>query len=319
MRPRRRRALTQAPPRGLVLDVHQRCREEGPGVRTLVLLKGCPLRCLWCHDPQDHNELDEGHTPLYRAMCNNCYNCLTGGCSGPAKDSDEADDADSAAATHNCGRCGSCVETCAQSSVQSIGKRTEVSEIIELLEEDHELFGDEGGLTISGGEPMSQFGFTAALLEAAHERGFHTCLATSGVAMPDQFDRVRPFVDQFIFDYKATDEMHHIQLTAISNDQILDNLRRLYQADAEIVLRCPMVPGVNDTELHLQGIAELSARYPNLQAIQLVVSPPAVRRRMETHASDYTLPKLKQSDSEREAKWLEILKANGCDRAVVVR
>lgn len=312
MRPRRRYSATSTPPRGLVLDVHRQCREEGPGLRTLVLLKGCPLRCLWCHDPHKHAPQDGAHTPLYRALCNNCYNCLTGTAGNTDSQTCQDD------ASHSCGRCGSCVETCAQSSVSSIGRRTEVSEIMAMLEQDREVFAEDGGLTLSGGEPMSQFGFTSALLEAAHDAGFHTCLATSGVGMPDQYDRIRPYVDLVIFDYKATDEMEHIQLTAISNDQILDNLGRVYRSGIDMVLRCPMVPGINDSDSHLKGIARLADRYPNLKAIHLVVSPPAVRRRLEEKNSDYVVPTLRRSDESNCKRWLGILNEYGCDRAEVV-
>lgn len=313
MCPRRRQRIQSAPPRGLVLDIHRQSREEGPGVRTLVLLKGCPLRCLWCHDPKQHADQEPDHAPLYRALCNNCYNCLTGTPSDAETQGCQGD------SSHSCGRCGSCVETCAQSSVSNIGRRTEVSEIMTMLEKDREHMGDTGGLTISGGEPMSQFGFTLALMQAAHDAGFHTCLATSGVGMPDQFARIRPHLDLVIFDFKASDEMEHIQLTAISNDQILDNLGRVYRSGVDMILRCPMVPGINDSDEHLKGIAKLSDRYPGLIAIQLVVSPPAVRRRLEEQPSEYVVPTLRNSSESHEKRWMRILHEYGCDRAEIIR
>ena len=264
MRPRRRPNATLAPPRGLILDIRRNVTDEGPGSRTVVLLKGCPLRCLWCHAP-DGDPGDAEHFPLYRALCNNCYNCLIGG--QPTAEN----------LSHHCKRCGSCVETCAQSACSSIGRRTEVADLLELLEQDRAGSANPGGLTIAGGEPMAQFGFTAALLNDAHDRRIHTCLVTSGVARPDQFDQVLEDVDLFIFDYKSTDELEHIHLTAISNDQILDNFDLLYHHGCRIVLRCPLLPGVNDTDSHLRGIARMTRNYPKIESVQFACQPPAAR------------------------------------------
>lgn len=318
MRPRRRRQVAVAPPRGLVLEVQRHCQDEGPGPRTVVLLKGCPLRCLWCHDPQKH-AVPADQALYNRAMCNNCMNCLTpDGSFGIRDDSDgehAADGEDGQSCCHHCTRCGSQVETCAQSRMDIVGRRLEVAQLLETLEQDRETFeqAGDGGLTITGGEPMAQFGFTLALLQAAHERGFHTCLVTSGVAPPDQFLQVMPYVDLFHFDYKSTDEYEHIELTAISNDQILDNLHRLHDAGANIVVRCPLAPGINDTPGHLQGIARLSRELPRLRGIDLRWQPSKLRRIAERAGTDVPQPPTQPADAGRREAWVRQLRELGCD------
>lgn len=201
--------LTPAPTHGIVLDIQRSAMNDGPGIRTTVFLKGCPLRCVWCHNPESW-------------------------CCAPQRGVGE-------------------------NSSKQYGRSMSVEDIMAVVRRDIPFYRTSGGgLTISGGEPTFQAGFCLALLRAAKAEGIHTCLDTSGFCAAAVLDRLNPWVDLFLFDVKATGEKLHRRLTGASWRPIGDNLQRLLAAGAEIWLRCPLVPGVNDQEEHLNALAVLS-------------------------------------------------------------
>jgi pyruvate formate lyase activating enzyme len=174
-----------------------------------------------------------------------------------------------------------------------------------------------GGLTLSGGEPLAQPVFAMALLQAAKAHGLHTCLDTSGAVAPQRIAAAADLTDLFLFDYKATDPGEHRRLTGVSNRLILDNLDYLYRRGAHIILRCPLVPGVNDTPEHLAGIAALNVRYPNLKGIEVMPYHDLGRDKAARIGGDYALASVPSADEETKAAWLEHLHAVGCTRAVL--
>jgi pyruvate formate lyase activating enzyme len=152
-----------------------------------------------------------------------------------------------------------------------VGRDISVAEALGEVLEDRAFYGPSGGgLTLSGGEPLVQFDFTAALLQAAKEQGVHCCLETSGFAPWEQFQTLLGLVDLFFYDYKETDPERHARYTGVSNELILDNLRALYSRGARIALRCPIIPGLNDREDHFAGIAALAREMPKLDPLELL-------------------------------------------------
>jgi pyruvate formate lyase activating enzyme len=202
---------------GIVFDLQRGALHDGPGVRTVVFLKGCPLRCAWCHNPE------------------------------------------SQAFAPETGRNG-----------KTYGWATTVAEIMAVVRRDARYYAESGGgLTVSGGEPTAQYTFCAALLGAAKAEDIHTCLDTCGALDWPRLDALRPSVDVFLYDYKATDPARHRALTGIEPDLPSANLARLLEAGASVRLRCPLVPGVNDDAKHLTAIGALGRRWPRL-AIELM-------------------------------------------------
>ncbi len=174
-----------------------------------------------------------------------------------------------------------------------------------------------GGVTISGGEPMAQFEFCYALLSEARRRGLHTCLDTSGAASLEKFREIAPQVDLFLFDYKATESKRHRELTGTANRAILRNLQQLYDLGARIRLRCPLVPGVNDSPEHLAGIARLEATYPHLESIEILPYHALGRDKAARIGHTYALPHVPSADEAMQAVWVERLDALGSSRSVV--
>jgi pyruvate formate lyase activating enzyme len=209
---------------GVVFDIQRAALHDGPGIRTVVFLKGCFLRCEWCHNPESWSL-----EPQVAAVSDS---------SGESR---------------------------------TFGRQMTVEDVMRIVLRDrvyYELSG--GGLTLSGGEPTLQFDFCRALLAAAREHHLHTCLDTSGHSSQEAFAELLPLVDLFLFDYKLTDPQAHLYWTGAGNELILGNLDFLYRSGARIVLRCPLLPGINDDEEHFQAIAALSRKYPRLCGIEIL-------------------------------------------------
>jgi len=170
-----------------------------------------------------------------------------------------------------CVLCGECVEACLYTALEIKGKEMSVDEVFAEILKDRLFYETSGGgMTLSGGEPLAQPEFSLALLRKCKAEGIQTCVETSGFASESVFQEFLPEIDVLLFDYKATDPEEHLALTGQSNEQILRNLDLAVKASKEIYLRCPLVPGVNDSPAHLAGIAALSSKYPTLAGIEIM-------------------------------------------------
>jgi glycyl-radical enzyme activating protein len=296
---------------GMIFDIQRASMHDGPGIRTAVFLKGCPLQCAWCHNPESQST----HTEIaFRAeSCAVCGECVETCAHGAHQIVDGVHVYDRAL----CAECGDCVENCLYEALKVAGQEQTVAEVLAIVLRDRPFYEQSGGgLTISGGEPMLQPEFTMALLQAAKAEGLHTCLDTSGWTSQRALEQVLPFVDLFLFDYKATDPDTHKSLTGVSNELILANLDYLARQGASVRLRCPLIPGVNDTADHLAGIAALSRRFPELDGIDLMAYHNVGNAKYERYGLKNPLPGLASTDEKTKQSWLETLHALGCEKAV---
>jgi glycyl-radical enzyme activating protein len=297
---------------GMVFDIQRTSLHDGPGIRTAVFLKGCPLRCAWCHNPESQSKvLQISFRPESCAACGDCANTCQHG-------AHQIVDGIHLYDRSLCKQCGECVETCLYEALKLAGKEMAVNEVMAIVLRDR-LFYEQsgGGLTISGGEPMLQPEFTYELLKAAKAEGLHTCLDTCGWTSQRAYKQVLPFVDLFLFDYKATDPEAHKRWTGVSNELILSNLDYLMQAGTRVRLRCPLVPGVNATPEHLAGIAALSRRHPDLDGIDLMAYHNVGNSKYERYGLENPLPSMQTSEDSTKQAWIETLHNMGCEKAAL--
>jgi glycyl-radical enzyme activating protein len=297
---------------GTVFDIQRTSLHDGPGIRTAVFLKGCPLHCAWCHNPESQSKNREiSFRPESCAVCGDCVTTCQHG-AHTILDGVHLYD------RTLCEQCGDCVETCLYEALKLAGKELTVREVMAVVLRDR-LFYEQsgGGLTISGGEPMLQPEFALELLKAARAEGLHTCLDTCGWTSQRLYEQVLPFVDLFLFDYKATDPEVHKQWTGVSNELILSNLDFLVRQGASVRLRCPLVSGINATPEHLAGIAALSKRYPDLDGIDLMPYHNVGNSKYERYGLNNPLPDLQTTEDSTRQAWVEELHALGCMKAAL--
>jgi pyruvate formate lyase activating enzyme len=239
----------------VVFDIRRFSVHDGPGIRTTVFLKGCPLRCPWCHNPEGLSAAPE---LVWRAeRCTRCGTCIAV-CPERALDWAERIPALDAS---RCTLCGICADECYGEAREVLGHWMDADAVLAHVERDipfYEVSG--GGVTFSGGEPLAQPEFLAALLRGARARGIHTALDTCGYAQWDALDGLKNDVDLFLYDLKLVDDERHRAATGVSNLVILDNLERLAAGGHRIVLRLPLVPGINDDDANLRATGALAAR-----------------------------------------------------------
>lgn len=258
--------------RGTIFDIRKFSINDGPGIRTTVFLKGCPLRCAWCHNPESQSFAPE--FLFWQSRCQQCGECLPH-CPHGAILALTGVDGETRYRTRRslCLHCRTfdCIEPCASQARELVGRSASVEEVLAVIERDRHFYEESGGgVTISGGEPLAQPAFTTALLRACRERDLHTALDTCGYAQWSAFEQVIPHTSLFLFDLKHLDDATHRRWTGVSNARILRNLRRLAGLPTQIHLRLPLAPGVNDSAEHLSAVARLAAGYPAIQRIDLL-------------------------------------------------
>jgi pyruvate formate lyase activating enzyme len=237
-------------PVGLILNIMRFAVHDGPGIRTTVFLKGCPLRCCWCHNPE--SQLDTPEVIYMEERCIRCGECVAGCPHGALRlNGSVARDASA------CQRCGKCAETCASEARQFIGRRMTVSQVLETVLKDSVFFEQSGGgVTVSGGEPLMQADFVRALLEACRGGRIHTVLDTCGYAETAVLRDLCDSVDLFLYDLKIMDEEKHRRFTGVGNELILHNLKFLAERGRRVIVRIPVIPGVNDDTQNFDSVAE---------------------------------------------------------------
>jgi pyruvate formate lyase activating enzyme len=284
---------------GLIFDIKRFAVHDGPGIRTTVFFKGCPLDCWWCHNPESRDEAPERVTHAARCLrCGACveacrHHALAMGEGGPVLD------------RARCTLDGACAHACPAEAVETIGRTWSVDELMAELRRDVIFFDQSGGgVTFSGGEPLMQPEFLQAMLERCRTESIRTAVDTSGYAPPDVFDATAQRTDLLLFDLKHPVESQHTIYTGVSNRLILENLRtaasmRQNRGRPDLLIRTPVVPTVNDSDEAIRQLGEIVAGLPGSPPLDLL---PYETLGVDKHARvgrTYRLPDVDPPDEAR--------------------
>lgn len=293
---------------GVLFDIQRMSIQDGPGIRTSLFFKGCPLRCAWCHNPESYERGSQ-----LRFLAARCVSC--GACRDVCPSGVHQFAPAHRLARERCTVCGRCVDVCCYDALSVVGREYGVEELLSVVEGDRPYFerrdalGRRGGLTLTGGEPMAQFPFVRELVSRV--RDMDICMETSGYAPLEQYEQLLPYIHMFLWDWKASDPDKHRRLCGKDNRLIRDNLDALYEMGAQIVLRLPLIPGVNDDLEHLLAVAAWLRKHPNVREAQIMAYhhmgvDKTAQLGMQKQPVDQPA-----ADAAKKAEWLSIFHREG--------
>lgn len=242
-----------------VFNIQTYCIHDGPGIRTTVFVKGCPLRCLWCANPESNSAKPQLMT--YAAKCTGCGKCVESCPQGAITVAPTGEKYIAHTDREKCINCGACAAVCPNEAREIAGKPMTVREAIDRVKQDKLfLVSSGGGMTVSGGEALSHPDFSANLFAAAHAEGLHTAIESCVFAPRDVVDKVFAHVDLGLLDIKHMDSAEHKRLTGVPNERILENIRHIHNdLQVPVILRVPVIPGYNDDEQNILAVGKFAA------------------------------------------------------------
>jgi len=250
---------------GLIFSIQRYSTEDGPGIRTTVFMKGCPLRCLWCHNPEGQ----ESHPQIVfnDTRCIGCKGCVDACPQGAITFTEDGPRTDRG----KCQNCGKCAEVCPAAARELIGKCMTAEEAFVEVEKDALFYRNSGGgVTVGGGEPTTQPRFLVEFLKKCHEKGIHTALDTSGYVKWKTMEEILEHVDLVLYDIKQIDPAKHADYSGVSNELILENASRICSKGIPIIVRVPVIPGYTDGEQNIRDIMEFVCGLESVATVDLL-------------------------------------------------
>lgn len=248
-----------------IFDIQHSSYHDGPGMRTVVFLKGCSLECFWCQNPESQNSRPQ--LMVYPDLCIGCRKCehvCMESCHSFI-------DGSHIYQRNKCTGCGNCAENCYAGALVLSGSQIEEEDVLMEILKDLEFYQiSGGGVTLSGGEPLLQADACAALLKYLRQEGIHTLIETAGLVSWEAFEKILPFTDHFFYDVKLINPEKHKEFCGAPNEQILNNLVRLSEKTEKITVRMPIIPGVNDKEADMKELADFIQRKTRVREIRLI-------------------------------------------------
>ncbi len=290
---------------GEIFDIKRFAVHDGPGIRVTAFLKGCPLRCAWCHNP-------EGRRPgveicLLKPQCVGC-----GACAKACPNGALVFGGAPSIRRERCIRCGMCAKACPAGAIAAKGEQITAEELVAEFSKEEIFFQtSNGGVTLSGGDPLFQPKFTAATLRLARARGYHTALETCLYAEPSVFEALLDLPDLWIVDIKLMDEEEHKKKTGRSNAPILENYRRLAASGREMLTRIPVIPGYTDSIDNLKAIGSFIAATSPIREAELMFYNPLAESKYQSYDMEYGLFRAKPYTEEQKDYYRKILAGSG--------
>ena len=288
---------------GYIFDIQRFSINDGPGIRTTVFFKGCPLRCIWCDNPESQEQLPQ--LLYFESLCTKCYRCVEECPTGATKISpDGSIEIDRGL----CQADGLCVEACPSEARVLSGRKMTVDEVVEIVRKD-ELFyrNSGGGITVSGGEPLMQPEFVYNLLRECKANNFHTTLDTCGYAQWDIMQQVLEYTDLVLYDIKHMDSAEHRRQTGVDNELILSNLEKIKMNETRVWLRCPVIPGFNDSESEIEKVAKFALSL-KVEKISLLPYFKYGEQKYEYLGRSYSLKKVSPPRTKSGDKKISVIK-----------
>lgn len=269
---------------GRIFNLQHFSVNDGPGIRTTVFMKGCPLHCAWCHNPESISP--EKEILLRPERCIRCGKCVAICRHHAAISVNGAFGVD----RELCAQCGECVEECVSEARNIVGLDMSVEAVMDEILKDRIYYEQSGGgVTFSGGEPLLQHEFLNTILSACRHEGIHTAVDTTGLTSPSILEKVANLTDLFLYDIKTMDDGRHRQFTGVSNRLILENLRLLDEWNKKVIVRVPIIPGINMDRVSIQRIGEFVATLRNIHEINLLPYHKTGINKYERIDADYQL------------------------------
>jgi pyruvate formate lyase activating enzyme len=296
---------------GIIFDIKRFAIHDGPGVRTTVFLKGCPLRCWTCHNPEgQRRDVDMFLRPDRCTVCGDCLSICP-------PNAISLNDHTVLVDRELCDVCGECVETCLTGALEIAGREATVAEVIEEVERDT-IYYDEGGggVTFSGGDPLHQPRFLVDLLEECKRRDIRTAVDTSGCVPRAVVRTVAEWADLFLYDIKLMDNERHRQFTGASNRRVLQNLRWLSEQEAHVRIRLPLIPDVNADETNIRATGAFVSSLPTRYPVDILPYHSIGADKHERLGRTYRLPEAKAPSDAEVADAVGILEGFGLDVTV---
>lgn len=290
--------------RARIIGIKHLAVHDGPGIRSTVFFKGCPLRCRWCHNPESVRP--EPELALRRGNCVGCRACAAVcSCHQFVGNSHVID-------RKRCIGCGRCVDACLFNALTLYGQEMSVDEVLQEVLRDRIFYAEGGGgVTVSGGEPLLHPDFCAELFRRLRAEGIPCAVDTCGEVPWQAFAAVLPYAQLFLYDIKAMDSGRHRRLTGQGNERILDNLRHLDEAGADIEVRMPVIPTLNDAQEEFAAAGRLLSGLRHLRGVRLLAYHAFARSKYESLDHTVTLPEVAPPTPEQRRSLAEILEAAG--------
>lgn len=295
--------------KGFIFNIQKFSIHDGEGIRTLVFMKGCPLRCLWCCNPESQSFKKD--LLFIRSKCIGCGYCVKRCPKGAISPK-----------TFNinralCDKCGECAKVCYAESKQLVGKWITRSEIMDELEKDRIAFNNSGGgLTLGGGEPICQPEFVTALLKDAQQLSIRTAMESCGYGEWGKIKGIYPHLDQLFMDLKHMDSEAHKKLTGVGNEIILENAKKIASIGTDITFRIPLIPGCNDTEKNVRNTAEFVRKLGDRVRLEILPYHRLGEDKFKWMDREYALEGIEVQAKDIKEKMYEIIRNCGCSVVV---